>query len=511
MPCHDTSSYIAARYSVVDLPLFDAHDARLRPPPSIGRMSQEEEELEAAVAAEERVCCGRTPKGRGEQRAFAPEHSLDGGEAAKGCDGGGRGIAAQGGEGAAAFDAAAALLLTHSAAGAPHRGATRSAPLAHPPPRGGENEQPSPSRAAPSPPSLVAAAVSAREREHSGQPILSSPASAHGHERPKTLDRSASSELTLSSAALGPDKKATQRRLRPFFGSAAEEKFELNELNATDATAAAAADGGVAKLARSATEGALNVSAAKAAVEQIRARKLKLLHVSGQPKNVQPMRVLICGWRRDVQDMLRVFNRTVPPGSEVHILFDSSTGHVGKHNRTPAWAADYLLDHFRSGMETKDRSYLKGAGSDSVVLTPVPTAEPASVAPDSPNIPEGGIQRPGPRSPNSAVRAAWLDTARAATSSATIVTNAKSAKPPGPAGRGQRTALKLSVHLHAGSTTVRRRLVQARRRHRRRRRVPRVGKTQTRRFCTLTVTPTTQTRQTASGSAFRARGRRASA
>ena len=243
MSCHDTSLCIATRYSVVDLPLFDAHDARLRPPPSIGRMSQEEEELEAEVAAEERaeaVYGGRTPTG-GRRRASdpsgssafdpsgssdplgnhqtrydmhggghgggghhesgghggggggghhesgghgghgggappAPEHSSDGSEAANRGDGGGRGIAAQGGEGAAVFDTGAALLLTHDAAGAPHGGAHLPR-LAHYP-------------TTPSPP-LLAAAASAREHEHSGPP-LPSPASAHGDERPKALGRSIS-------------------------------------------------------------------------------------------------------------------------------------------------------------------------------------------------------------------------------------------------------------------------------------------------------------------------------
>ena len=168
MSCHDTSLRIATRYSVVDLPLFDAHDARLRPPPSIGRVSQEEEELNAEVAAEERAEAlygGRTPTGGAAAVAPAPEHSSDGSEAAKGGDGGGRGIAAQGGEGAAVFDTAAALLLPHDAAGAPHGGAHLPR-LAHYP-------------TAPSP-SLLAAAASARGHEHSGD------------ERPKPLDRSIS-------------------------------------------------------------------------------------------------------------------------------------------------------------------------------------------------------------------------------------------------------------------------------------------------------------------------------
>lgn len=47
------------------------------------------------------------------------------------------------------------------------------------------------------------------------------------------------------------------------------------------------------------------------------------------------LRVLLCGWRRDVKDMLLLMEQVLPPGSTVRILSE----------RPPAFVDEYLADH----------------------------------------------------------------------------------------------------------------------------------------------------------------------
>ena len=53
------------------------------------------------------------------------------------------------------------------------------------------------------------------------------------------------------------------------------------------------------------------------------------------------LHVLICGWRRDIKDMLTLLDRTLPPHSEVHILSDHTQRFFGEY------VADNLSDENR--------------------------------------------------------------------------------------------------------------------------------------------------------------------
>jgi hypothetical protein len=57
--------------------------------------------------------------------------------------------------------------------------------------------------------------------------------------------------------------------------------------------------------------------------------------LSGGQDTSRGINVLMCGWRRDVKDMLRLMDKCLPRGSSVHILCEKSTEEV----------EEYLRDH----------------------------------------------------------------------------------------------------------------------------------------------------------------------